>query len=85
MNGKQHGKDLLVPSRKTLDIPYMSDDDYKKSKSSVDAQERTVRARVQKQNDERRMAEARELNENCKSSLEKAFDWVCKSIGSLFN
>ena len=89
MNNKQAGKDLLVPSRKTLDIPYMSDDDYKKSKSSVDTQEQAVRARVQKQNEQKRMAEARELNENCKSCLEIALEsagrWLGGIIGAMLH
>ena len=75
MNRKQEGHDLLVPSRKTLDIPYMSDDDYKTSKQSVDKQEQTVRAKIQKQNEAKKQQEAKELHENCKSTFEKCVDW----------
>ena len=75
MNGKQEGHDLLVPSRKTLGIPYMSDDDYKTSKQSVDKQEQTVRAKIQKQNEAKKQQEAKELHENCKSTFEKCVDW----------
>ena len=75
INGKQAGHDLLVPSRKTLDIPYMSDDDFKTSKESVDKQEQTVRAKIQKQNEAKKQREAKELHENCKSTVEKCIDW----------
>lgn len=75
MNGKQAGHDLLVPSRKTLDIPYMTDDDYKTSKQSVDKQEQIVNAKIQKQNKAKKQQEAKELHENCKSVFESIADW----------
>ena len=75
MNDKQPGKDLLVPSRETLDIPYMNDNDYKQSKNSVDRQEVIVRKKIEAQNQQKRAKDAQELNEHCKSTLEKVVDW----------
>ena len=74
INGKQDGHDLLVPSRKTLDIPYMNDDNFKVSKQSVDKQEQVVRAKIQKQNEAKKQQEAKELHDNSKSILEKIVD-----------
>lgn len=78
INDKQQGKDLLVNSRKTLDIPFMSDNDYKTSKASVEKQEATVRTIIEKQNDEREAQEARELQEHCMSAFEKFLRWIGK-------
>ena len=85
MNGKQSGKDLLVPSRKTLEIPYMSDDDYNKSKSLVDRQEQAVRSRIEKQNEAKKTKEAKELHNNCKSDFEKVCDYLRNKIRSWLN
>ena len=78
MNGKQPGKDLFVPSRKTIDIPFMSDDEYKTSKAAVEKQELEVRKRVEKQNAEKKAKEAEELHENTKSWFEKICDAIKK-------
>ena len=75
MNGKKEGHALLVPSRKTLDIPYMNDDDYKSSKQSVDKQEDTVSSIIQKQNEAKKLQKAKEYHEMCKSVLEICVDW----------
>ena len=76
LNNKVDGKDLLVSSRKTLDIPYMDIDDFNSSRTNVQMQEEKVRELVQKQNKEQKAAEMKELKENTESTATKVLNWI---------
>ena len=72
LNGKKDGKDLFVSSRRTLDIPTMSDNDFRTSINSVNAQEEKVSKALAKKTTEKQA----ELHERTKSTAEKVFEWI---------